>query len=93
MVGKVKRWLGIDRLEHENLRLARSLISAHARIGKLEVSAKGLREAIEEKVDVIEKQLTSVPPKAKIVPTTKRVNWRSFRSAVESASEPEREEA
>jgi hypothetical protein len=93
MVSAIKRWLGIDRLEHENLRLARSLISAHARIGKLEVSAKGLREAIEEKVDAIEKQLTPEAPKAKIVPKPQRVNWGSFRAAVENASEPEREEA
>lgn len=88
MVGAIKRWLGIERLERENLKLARSLQSAHARIGQLEI--KFGRKALEIA------ELTSEPPAPKIVakpPVPKRVNWRQAREALEKASEPQEQEA
>jgi prophage DNA circulation protein len=100
MVGAVKRWLGIDVLERENLQLAKSLKSAHQRI--TELSSKVTRidnataDALNSASDMLERlnSLTSEPPKPKIVATApKAVSWKSFRSAAERASEPEREEA
>lgn len=80
MVGAIKRWLGIDKLELENAARADEIMTLKGQINAL-ANAQPKEE------------LTSAPPKAKIVPTMKRVNWRSFRSAVESASKPELEEA
>jgi hypothetical protein len=88
MVGAIKRFLGIDVLERENLRLARSSISAHARIGQLEVregkTALEMRE--------ISKRLTAEAEKPKIIAkpsAPKRVNWRQAREALENRDSPE----
>ncbi len=79
MVGKIKKWLGITALENENLILAKAMKAHTARLDAL------------ESVPAPEKELTSVPPKPKIVP--KRGNWRTFRAAAEKASELEEQEA
>ena len=79
MVSAIKKWLGITKLEDENLILAKALKAHTERLDAL------------ESAPVPEKELTSEPPKPKIV--AKRTNWRSFRSAAEKASEPEEQEA
>lgn len=84
MVSALKRLLGIDLLEGE----VRALQGANAaRVEEVLVLNDRLSKFI-----IGTKELTSEPAKPKIVPK-QRVNWKNFRSAVEKASEPEREEA
>jgi hypothetical protein len=79
MVGKIKRWLGIDRLEQENEARADEILVLTARIAAV---------ALENT-----KTLTAEPVRAKIEPkpTVKRANWGTFRNAMEKSTEPERE--
>lgn len=81
MVGQIKRWLGIDTLRADNVRLANALVALGERIKKLEADAKTA-------VDY-GKSLTSEPVKPKIV--QKRANWKQFRSAAEKASDIQEE--
>jgi hypothetical protein len=89
MVGALKKWLGIDVLERENLTLARSLQAHSKRIDEaLEAGHIGQRMALDA-----QKELTSEPAKPKIVAKPQRTSWKQFRSAAEKATDPEREEA
>ncbi len=90
MVSAIKKWLGIDALERENLTLARAVAAHSRRIDILEGDAKETLALIEQ----YRKELTPEPAKPKIVATKpKPVNWKNFRTAAEKASESEREEA
>ena len=94
MVGTIKRWLGIDVLERENLTLAKALKAAHRRIGEIEAATLKDREATTKLsgwVESLEKDLTPEPAKPKIVAKPKPVTWKHFRSAIEKASEPQEE--
>jgi hypothetical protein len=96
MVGTLKKWLGIDVLERENLTLAKALKAAHRRIGEIESAALKDREAtvkLSGWVESLEKDLTPEASAPKIVPKPKPVTWKHFRSAIEKASEPQEESA
>jgi hypothetical protein len=82
MVGAIKRWLGIDTLENENLRLAKAILAQRERIDKLS----------EDLAITLQKNLTTESAKPKIVPRPQRVNWRQAREALEKASEPQEEQ-
>lgn len=73
MVGALKQWLGIKRLEQENLRLARSLQSAHQKI----VSLYAQIEAFSEK------RLTAEVVKPKMEAKPRRLNWRGTVAAID----------
>ena len=79
MVGAIKRCLGIEALERENLILAKSLQRLTDRVSALEAP----------------KQLTPHPEKPKIIAkpyAPKRVTWRQAREALEKASDSEDEQ-
>lgn len=79
MIGTLKRWLGIEALERENLILAKALQRMTDRVSALEAP----------------KQLTPEAEKPKIIakpPSPKRVNWRQAREALEKASDMEEEQ-
>lgn len=94
MVSTIKRWLGIDALERENLILAKAFKAQGERIGILELETAILRHDLQELSRDSGKELTPAPVKPKIVskPMKKAVNWKSFRSAAEKASEPQEQE-
>lgn len=79
MKSDIKKWLGIAKLEQENIRLAKVLILQRTRIEKLE----------EQIVANVEKSLTSEPAKKKIPVKPKVQNWKSFKSAVERTPQEE----
>jgi hypothetical protein len=79
----------IAALQHENLTLAKAIRAHSKRLDDVEQDARVAKELALEQ----EKRLTSEPVKPKIVAKPKPVTWKSFRSAAEKASEPEREEA
>lgn len=87
MVGEIKKWLGINRLEQENLRLAKVLLLHRKRIEQLELTR------VEEIASIQENSLTSEPAKPKIVSKSKTMNWKNFRAAAEKASDPQEQEA
>ena len=89
MVSALKRWLGIESLERENLILEKAVKAQKERIERLEQDQKDNLASIAD----LEKRLTSEPAKPKIVPKPQRTSWKQFRSAAEKASDPEREEA
>jgi hypothetical protein len=95
MVGAVKRWLGIDVLERENLQLAKALKTLRTDTNEHCDDLKKLGEDVTVLMADREKRLTSEQPKPKIVakPAVKAVNWGKFRDLAELATEPEREEA
>jgi hypothetical protein len=79
VIGTLKRWLGIDALERENLILAKALQRMTDRVSALEAP----------------RQLTPQPEKPKIIsklPAPKRVNWRQAREALEKASDTQEEQ-
>jgi len=88
MVDKIKKWLGIDALERENLILVKSVKAQKERIEKLEQEQKDTFTAIAD----FEKRLTSEPVKPKIVPKPPKLNWRQVQTAVAKANQ-ELEEA
>jgi hypothetical protein len=71
----------IKALENQNAARADEITLLNNRIA-------ALTNALQPKQD-----LTPAPTKPKIVARPHRVNWRNFRSAAESASEPELEDA
>jgi len=78
VVGTIKRWLGIEALERENLILAKSVFAMKDRISALESV----------------KPLTSEPKPPKIVAKRtipRHVNWKQARAAYERASTSEDE--
>lgn len=85
MVGTIKRWLGINKLEDENIRLAKAILAQRERIDKLS-------EDLVQLAITSQKGLTTEPAKPKIVPRPQRVNWRQAREALEKASEPQEEQ-
>ena len=89
MVGAVKRWLGIDALERENLTLAKSAKAQSIRISATE---SDLEQALSE-IDGLKKGLTAEPAKGKIVPKPRHTTWKTFRSAAERANDPQEQEA
>lgn len=101
MVSTIKRWLGIDVLEEENLRLVKSALATKERfelhMGHIEdTRARVGRENVttqdhEARIAFLENSLTAKPTTAKIVPKT--ANWKQFRTAAEKASESEQENA
>lgn len=96
MVGTLKKWLGIDVLERENLTLAKALKSAHRRITELKDEIETLwasERGADSRIGSLEKHLTSEPAKPKIVAKPQRTSWKQFRSVAEKATDPEREEA
>ncbi len=91
MVGTIKRWLGIDALERENLTLAKALVTHGKRLDAVE---EDQRQNLAAMVD-LEMRLTPEPEKPKIIakpPSPKRVNWRQAREALEKASDMEEEQ-
>lgn len=72
MVGTLRRWLGIDKLERENAARAEEILTLVNRINTLALSTA---------------QPAPVQRKTKSEPKPKPVNWRIFRSAAEKASE------
>jgi hypothetical protein len=72
-------------LQRENLTMAKAIVSHGKRIDESEADAKN---AIEIALDC-RKGLTSQPEKPKIVAKTKSVNWKSFRTAIERANDPQ----
>ena len=98
MVGKVKKWMGIDVLERdfallqqENLAMARVILVHRQRINEaLEAAHVGQSMAIDN-----QKQLTAEPEQPKIEPkpaAPRRVNWRQAQAALEKASDPQEQE-
>ncbi len=90
MVGAIKRWLGIEALERENLTLAKALLTHGKRLDAVEEDQRQNLAAMED----LEKRLTPEPEKSKIIakpPAPKRVNWRQAREALEKASNMEEE--
>jgi hypothetical protein len=59
MVGTIKRWLGIEALERENLTLARALKAAHRRIGEMEKRVENERLWFAKQCDELRNGLTS----------------------------------
>jgi hypothetical protein len=106
MVGTIKRWLGIEALERENLTLAKALKAAHRRIAEVREEAKSedsrIREETipgignhEERIVSLEQRLTAEAEKPKIIAkpaAPKRVNWRQAREALEKANDVVEEE-
>lgn len=106
MVSAIKRWLGIDVLERENLTLAKALKAAHRRIAEVREEAKSedsrIREETipgignhEERIVSLEQRLTAEAEKPKIIAkpaAPKRVNWRQAREALEKANDVLEEE-
>ena len=86
MVGTIKRWLGIDALEHENLILAKALKAHTERLNIIEQDA---RDTLSQVVD-LQNSLTAETAKPKIVAKPMRMIWKNFRSAVER--EPQEEQ-
>lgn len=78
MVGALKKWLGIDALELENLILAKAIRAQQGRIESLEQKQKDTLTAFAE----LERRLTSEPAKPKIVPKPPKLNWRQVQNAV-----------
>ena len=95
MVRTIKRWLGIEQLERENKARAEEISILTERIKRVDQIACDVMSAT---ADILERlnKLTSEPPKAKIEPKPPRphrANWRTFRNAMEKASDPEQETA
>ena len=88
MVSALKRWLGIESLERENLILEKAVKAQKERIEKLEQDQKDNLASIAD----LEKRLTSEPAKPKIVPKPPKLNWRQVQNAVAKANQ-ELEEA
>ncbi len=104
MVGAIKKWLGISKLERENLSLVKAALDHEDRVKSLETRLDVLTNTVngahaanmddcEARIAFLEKSLTSKPSTAKIVPKAHKTNWKQFRSAAERASEPEQETA
>lgn len=92
MVGTIKRWLGIDVIERENLILAKAVRALQARVEQAESDAKQTLEvALDCKtfVDDHENRLTSIEgqPKMDAKPKTRTVPFRQFKSVAESLPE------
>ncbi len=91
MVGAIKRWLGIEALEGENLKLAKAYLALGKRVAAAEEDSRQNLAALAE----LEKRLTAKPEKPKIIakpPAPKRVNWRQAREALEKANDVLEEE-
>lgn len=98
MVGTLKRWLkkwlGLDVIEDENLRLARAILAMEKRLEEIEKLTEFYRaewDDHEGRLVFLETKLTAKPSSPKIVP--KAANWKQFRTAAEKASEPKQEQA
>ena len=78
MVSALKKWLGIDALECENVILAKSVKSQKERIEKLEQEQKDSVASIAD----LEKRLTSDAPKQNMVSKPPKLNWRQVQNAV-----------
>lgn len=89
MVGAVKRWLGIDVLERENLKLARSMLSLREAL-KSKTDADETKE-LASRIASLEKGLTAKPEKPKIEPRPKRMTWRGTLAAIENEQNKESE--
>jgi hypothetical protein len=99
MVGALKKWLGIDVLERENLRLAKAEKVAIARADEAlsqcgiaiqtSADARALYLDHEVRIAFCESQLTSKQSTAKIVPKAHKTTFRQFAEAASRASEPE----
>lgn len=89
MVGAVKRWLGIDVLERENLKMARSILALREAL-KSKTDAD-VSESLAARVTSLEKSLTPEPAKAKIVAKPKRMTWRGTLAAIENEQNKEQE--
>jgi len=88
MVGSIKRWLGIEALENENLRLAKAYLAIGKRLATVEEDQRQNLAALAE----LEKHLTAEAEKPKIIAkpsAPKRVNWRQAREALENRDSPE----
>jgi hypothetical protein len=91
MVGAIKKWLGIEELERENLTLAKSLLAYRKRLDTVEEDVRQNVAAMAE----LENRLTAEAEKPKIIAkpaAPKRVNWRQAREALEKASDSPEEE-
>lgn len=86
MVGKVKKWLGIDVLEKENLRLAKAL---HIHSGRIDDLEKLYAESNdhEARIAFCESRLTPKQSEAKIVPKAHKRTFRQFAEAASKATE------
>lgn len=77
--------LRISILERENLTIAKAIVAQTRRVDESQEDAK---KAIEIALDC-QKGLTSQPEKPKIVAKPKATNWKTFRSAIERANDPQ----
>lgn len=92
MVGTLKRWLGIESLERENLILAKALKALQARVEQAESDAKQTLEVAMDCKTLVgdhENRLTSIEgqPKMNAKPKTRTVPFRQFKSVAESLPE------
>lgn len=85
MVGALKRWLGIDVLERENLTLAKAVKALQERVIQCEGDCKSALEIVGD----CQKLLTNKVPSRNIVPKPHKPSWRNFRVAMEKATEEE----
>jgi hypothetical protein len=85
MVSAIKKWLGIDKLERENLTLAKALLAETKQLDRIEESATKILNLVQAQ----EKSLTLEPAKPKMVPKSKPVNWKNFKSAAEKEAQEE----
>jgi hypothetical protein len=98
MVSAIKRWLGIDVLERENLTLAKALKAAHRRIAEQNTRVDTLDADMLRMMEIVRKHevgLTAEAEKPKIIAkpaAPKRVNWRQAREALEKRSDSPEEE-
>jgi hypothetical protein len=92
MVGTLKRWLGIEVLEHENLRLVDAIKKVNSKANEAESDAK---KALEVALDCQavykdhENRLTSIEsqPKIDVKVKARTVPFRQFKSVAESLPE------
>lgn len=87
MVGAVKRWLGIDVLERENLRLAKACKSLDSAKEKDSHDYRVIFADFEARIAFFESRLTPKPSEAKIVPRPHKTTFRQFAEAASKATE------
>ena len=79
MVVAIKRWLGIEALERENVILAKKLKALDA--------MSQYHEDHEARIAYLENRLTAKQSEAKIVPKAHKTTFRQFAEAASKASE------
>jgi hypothetical protein len=77
----------IDILKRENLTMAKAIVAHTNRLATIEEDARQTLEVALE----YRNSLTSEPVKAKIETKPKGLNWKSFKSAIERANDPQEE--